>query len=239
MNRVFHKLDGSHGVWQPEEGFRFGADALLLAGALRYRDGERLCELGTGCGVIPVLLGMRRPPAVIYAVEIQKELAALARENAEQNGFDGWIRVVEGDLKNAASLLPEKVDLVFSNPPYRKADQGGAPTPERHEVLCGIGDVCRAAAGILTGKGRFAVIYPTERLADLFVSLRQADLEPKELLPITPVRDGAARLAVVTARKGARPSLTALPAFALREKDGTESREMRALYETGVAEVTK
>ena len=230
MNRIETDLDGTHAVFQPETGFHFGIDALLLAGAAFCRAGDAACDLGTGCGVIPVLLSMHRDFARIYGVEIREDLAALARENAEKNGFGDRIRILSGDLKNADALLPEKVDVVLANPPYRR----GSGDPARFESLCGIRDVCRAAASILKGKGRFTVIWPVRRLADLFRALADAGLEPKEMIPVVPVRGRAAKLVLVTSRKGVLPGLAVSPAFVLREADGRESEACLRLYEDGV-----
>lgn len=236
MNRIETDLDGIHSVFQPEAGFRFGIDALLLAGAVSCRAGEIGCELGAGCGIVSVLLGLRRDFARIHALEIDPEMALLARENTEKNGLADRIRVIEGDLKQADGLVPEKCDFVFANPPYRKPDEGGEPSPARHELLCTIEDVCRAASQVLKGKGRFTAIFPAQRLPALISALGQAGLEAKEMLPVVPVRDGGAKLVIITARKGAKPGLTFLPAFVLREADGRESDACRSLYETGTLE---
>ena len=233
MNRIEVQLDASHSVFQPESGFRFGTDALLLAAAVTCKEGETGCELGAGCGVVSVLLGLRRKFARILAVEIDPLLASLARENAGKNGLKDRVLIREGDLKEASALVPEKCDFVFANPPYRKADEGGRVSPARHEVLCTIYDVCRAAGELLAAKGRFTVIWPSKRLADLFSALRSAGLEAKELVPVVPVRGGIAKLVIVTAKKGARPGLDLSPAFVLREKNGRETRACLRLYETG------
>ncbi len=232
MNTVITQLDERRSVLQPRDGFRFGIDALLLAGAVFCRPEDVGCELGTGCGIVPVLLGMHREFARLYAVEIQSDMAALARENAGRNGFDGKIRVIEGDLREAGKIVPEPCDFVLANPPYRRAGRG-ASDPARFEVCCTVEDLCRAAGEILKGKGRFTVIWPTERLADLFRALDRGGLEPKELIPVVPVRGQAAKLAVVTARKGVRSGLKILPAFVLREPNGRESEACLRLYETG------
>lgn len=234
MNRILTPLDDTRAVFQPENGFRFGIDALLLAGAVRCGKNETGCELGTGCGVIPVLLDKRREFARIYALEIDPDMASLARENAARNGGENRISVIEGDLKNAPDLVPEICDFVFANPPYRKANEGGRLCPARHELYCTVSDVCRAAAALLRRGGRFTVIWSAGRLADLFCALRDAGLEAREMIPVIPVRNGAAKLVIVTAKKGAKPSLTVLPAFVLREADGTETAECRRLYEEGV-----
>ena len=234
MNRILTQLDETHAVFQPESGFRFGIDALLLAGAVRCEQNEVGCELGTGCGVIPVLLKKRRDFARIYAIEIDPDMASLARENVRRNGMTDSVRVIEGDLKDARKLLPEACDFVFANPPYRKADEGGKPSSARHELLCTISEVCRAAGEILVHNGRFTVIWPAKRLTDLMVALRDAGVEPKEMIPVVPLRGGGAKFVIVTAKKGAKPGLAVSPAFVLRERDGGETGACRVLYERGV-----
>lgn len=239
MAKVLHALDEVHSLYQYTEGHLFGTDSVLLAGAVECRRNEVGCELGAGCGAVSILLGLHKAYRLVWAVEIQPKYAALTAENAALCALSDRIRAVEGDFKEIEKLVPEKCDFVFANPPYRKVSSGGSlETQERAvartELCCELDDVCRAASRILKDKGRLTLVYPMERLTDLFCSLRAAGLEPKRLTPVTPVRGKAATLALVCAIKGASPGLAVRAAFAVQEADGARSAECRILYENGV-----
>ena len=204
-------LDGRLTLVQSETGYRFSLDALLLADFVTIRAGDRVVDLGTGCGVISLILLVSRPVELVWGLEIQEELSLQAVRNVRINGCSGRMAVVRGDLRH----LPfgrACAHVVVCNPPYRKARSGRVnPDPRRaiarHELTAGLGEIVKAASLLLKPKGRFAIIYPAERLVDLFGHLRRANLEPRRLKMVHPSARAAAKLALVEATAGAKPGL--------------------------------
>jgi tRNA1Val (adenine37-N6)-methyltransferase len=212
-------LDGRLSLIQSETGYRFSIDALLLAGFATMKEGDLVVDLGTGCGVIGLILLFSGPVKKVWGLEIQEELSNQAARNVTMNGCSTRMAVVRGDITRVP-FRDACVDAVVCNPPYRKPRSGRInPHPERaiarHEILIGQEGIARAASFLLKPKGRFAIIYPAERLADLFANLRRVNLEPKRLRLVYPSIQGGAKLALVEAVSGGRPGLKIeSPAFA-------------------------
>ena len=232
-------LDADHSIYQYSDGFSFGTDAVLLSGFIRTRKNSVGAEFGTGTGIIPLLLSMHKEFKKIYALEIQEEYAALAKENVALNGFEDRVEVLCGDLKEAEKIIPFPCDFVFTNPPYMKKDSGKMNDTEkkriaRHEVKCDIRDVCRAAASLLQDKGEFFCVYRMLRLPELFSAMKEYLLEPKDMIPVisTPGSDPA--LVLVRGVKGAKPDLKCRAPFLIQEASGDRSEECAALYESGI-----
>lgn len=208
-------LDGRLSLIQSENGYRFSIDALLLADFATIKEGDLVVDLGTGCGVIGLMLLFSRPVKKVWGLEIQEELSRQAARNVEMNGCSTRMSVIRGDI----TRLPFRggcIDAVVCNPPYRKHRSGRInPHPQRaiarHEILTGLGGITRAASFLLKPKGRFALVYPAERLADLFANLRRVNLEPKRLKPVYPSLRAGAKLALVEAAIGGRPGLKIEP----------------------------
>lgn len=201
-------------IIQAKAGYRFSLDPILLARFVEVRPGERIVDLGTGAGIIPLQLARLTQAAELLGIELQPALAERARRNVELNGLDGKVRIVSGDLRQSRQLLPAGLaDLVVSNPPYRKPENGRvAPDDERaaarHELAGGLEDFVAAAAWLLKNGGRFAVIYLTERLPELLGLLGSHGIEPKRLRMVYPRQTERARMVLVEGRKGGRPGLT-------------------------------
>lgn len=238
MTKVLHDLNGKHKLYQLSDGFLFGTDAVLLSGIIRPGKNSVGVELGTGTGIIPILLSIHKEFQKIYAVEIQPEYAALAQENISLNGFSHKVEVVEGDLKRVKDLIPSPCDFVFSNPPYMKKDSGAKNESEkkkiaRHEVMCDIRDVCRAASSLLQDKGTFYCVYRIGRMTELFSAMREFDLEPKNLILTAPKEKSPPNLILVRAVKGAKPDLKTRSLFIIQDENGNKTEECLSLYETG------
>ncbi|MBI5904851.1 MAG: methyltransferase [Deltaproteobacteria bacterium] len=161
-------------IRQPERGYRFSIDSVILAGFAAPFARGRVLDLGTGCGVLLLLLSrLSGGIASGLGVEIQEELLSFARENFRENGLDGSMRAVAGDFRGeAAGIVPGSFDLVVSNPPYRRAGTGRRnPDPgkeaARHEVSCSLPELFAAAARHMAPAGRFAVVLPHERLPEI------------------------------------------------------------------------
>lgn len=213
--RVDSFLNGRLQVVQSETGYRFSVDALLLADFVSIRKGDRVVDLGTGCGIIPLVMLCSRPIAHVTGLEIQGDLAAQAARNARLNRFQDRMLVVRGDLRR-----PPFGDGVFHaavcNPPYRRVTSGRInPDRERavarHEILASLDDILRSARTLLRAKGRLAMIYPSERLTDLLAGLRRFGLEPKRLQFAHPDLSSGSKLALVEAVRASRPGVKVLP----------------------------
>ncbi|HPE16072.1 MAG TPA: methyltransferase [Oscillospiraceae bacterium] len=205
------ELLGKYKLYQGENCFRLGSDALRLAAFATVREGNRVCDLGCASGALPLLL-LGRAACRVTGVELDARAAALARRNILENELADVFSVVEGDLRNVRALLPAaSFDLVVCNPPYFPAGSGKLPqdmarAAARAEVSLTLPDVCRAAAWLLPHGGRFALCHRPERLTDVLCALREARLEPKRLR-LSGHAGGKPNLILAEAVRGARPGL--------------------------------
>ena len=208
-------MDGRLRLIQSRLGYRFSIDAILLSGFATVKTGDVVLDLGTGCGVIPLMLLSTAPVGHAFGLEIQKELGDQAARNADLNGYGNRLHIVRGDIA-CPPFRGSSVDVVTCNPPYRAAKSGRInPDPRRaiarHELLTSSEDIVRTSAYLLRKKGRLSMIYPSERLADLFVRMRRANLEPKRVRIVYPDMQSPAKLALVEAALGGRPGLRVEP----------------------------
>ena len=174
-------------VIQRADAFRFGTDAVLLADFAAPRRHDRVCDLGTGTGIIPLLLYARENTISADAVEIQPDMAGMAARSMAMNGLNEKIRVLPGDLRSIRTLLPHaRYDLVTCNPPYGKAG-GTLLNPDaskrlaRHEESCAIEDVACAAAWLLQNGGRLCCVFPAARMIELSDAMRKYRMAPKRI----------------------------------------------------------
>ncbi len=208
-------LDGRLKLIQPRDGYRFSIDAVLLSQFATIRSGDVVIDLGTGCGVIPLILLLTKPVGHVFGLEVQEGLISQAARNARLNGLQERMDVVRGDFRH----LPFDsgfANLVVCNPPYRKIKSGRInPDPQkaiaRHEILASLDDLLRSAVALLTKKGRFALVYPAARLVEVFVRMRRFNLEPKRVRVHYPDLESNAKLALIEATLGGRPGLEILP----------------------------
>jgi tRNA1Val (adenine37-N6)-methyltransferase len=221
-------------IRQKKEGYRFSIDALLLARFAEPRLTDRVIDLGTGCGVIPLVLVFRRKAETVVGVEVQPSLAALARQNVSLNHLAAQIEIREEDFRN----LPGKggvFDCALCNPPYRRAGSGRVNPQEekalaRHEINATLEDVLRAAHHLLKNKGRFYSIYPATRTADLFQGLRRFRLEPKRVQFVHSRDREEARLVLVEALKEGKTQVKILPPFVLYQTGNQYTPQARELF---------
>lgn len=223
-------------IIQSPHAFRFGMDAVLLADFARVRPRSRVCDLGTGTGILPLLLYGRAKDITCDAVEIQPDAADRARRTMLLNGLDRQITVHLGDLRSIWDFLPRGAfDLVVCNPPYSPKEASlASPKPAlrtaRQEGECTLSDVCRAAAWLLRGRGRFSLMLPAARLTDAFDTLRAHRLEPKRLRLVHADSGRPARLALIEGMLGVNPGLIVEPPLLVRNPNGTETDELRRIY---------
>jgi len=234
-------FDGRLSCLQHRRGYRFSVDAVLVAHYLPPCQGTVVLDLGTGCGIISLIMMYRWGERIkeLTALEIQPGLAALARRNFEANAFHDKCRVVEGDLRQIAAILaPESFSQVVCNPPFYRHGSGRTSVNQealaaRHQILCGLDEIVGAAAFALRTGGSLAMIYPAEALAELTVALAAGGLEIKRLQCVYSYPDPAepARMVLVQAVKRAgRGGQILPPLYIYGQRHGAYSQEMQRLY---------
>lgn len=222
---------------QEKKGYRFSLDAVLLAGLTRVKRSDRVMDLGTGSGVILLILAHRNLGSSLVGAEIQTRLAELARRNVEANRFSDQILILEADFRRIDSCLDrESFDLVLCNPPYRRLETGRINPDEqraiaRHELNASVEDVFAAAGYLLVQGGRLAVIYPASGLGRLLVTVNRHGFSPKELTAIHSYIGSPARLVCLECRKGGGEELSIAPPFVVYSENGAYTDSMQALYE--------
>jgi len=228
-------FQGQIKIIQKRTGYRFSIDAAILAGHVSLKAGDIAVDLGTGCGIIPLILSLQNPSVHIYGIEIQKDLAQLASRNVRLNRMEKSITIVHGDLKDFRShLAPGTADVVFSNPPYRSV-LSGRINPEaeravaRHEIKACLSDVVSVAEALLKPAGRFVVIYPAERAVDLVGRMRASKLEPKQLRLIHPKQSSEAKLIIAEGIKHGNPGLKVLPPLIIYKPGGGYTDEVKKI----------
>jgi tRNA1Val (adenine37-N6)-methyltransferase len=224
-------------VFQKKRGYRFSIDSLLLAHFAEPHPDDRIIDLGTGCGIIPLILFFRKKPKQITGVEVQPSLADLARRNAVLNRCSSRFQVWEDDLRKLGQRVKrESFDLVLTNPPYRRVGSGRVnPHAEkaiaRHEVQATLEEVLQATHYLLKDKGHLVMIYPASRFADLMKGLSNFHLEPKRLQFVHSHEKDEARLVLVEALKEGHAQVKILPPFFLYDSDRNYAPAARKLFE--------
>lgn len=229
-------FNGQVSVKQNRHGYRFSIDAVLLACLVAVRPGERVVDLGTGCGIVPLLLAYRYSDIRLYGIELQQELAIAAKDNVSANHMQERITILQEDMKTlTAKSVGGPVDLVISNPPYRKFGSGRInPNSQkalaRHEVHVTLEGVVRAVRRLLKTAGRFAVVYPAERLTDILTLMRGAGIEPKWLRMIHSGRETPAKLMVLEGVKGGCPGMKIAQPLIIYREDGTYTPAVEKMF---------
>lgn len=234
--RIDQLHQGGLRILQSQSGFRFGMDAVLLAAFAAVRPGERVIDLGTGTGVIPLLLAASSPAGPITALEIQPDMADMAARSVRMNGLQDRITVVQGDLRAAHETLGYgRFDVVTCNPPYDRRGSGSvSPNAElaiaRSEQACTLDDVARAAFQLLRLRGRLSLIIRADRAVDTLVALKSARMEPKRICMVHPRADRAPNLMLVEAVRQGRPGVKWEPPIVVYGPDGEETPQLRHIY---------
>jgi tRNA1Val (adenine37-N6)-methyltransferase len=229
-------FEGRLKVWQRKEGYRFSIDALLLAHFADPRPKDRVLDLGTGCGVIPLILVFREKAETVIGVEVQPSLADLARRNIILNHQSSRIEIWEKDLKDLETEGMEgKFDFVLSNPPYRKVGSGRInPLEEkavaRHEIQATLEDFFRTGRHLLKNKGRFGMVYTASRAAEVMAGLHRFHLEPKRMQFVhSHIQDDSSFILVEAVKEG-RTQVRILPPLVLYNSKNQYTPEARALF---------
>lgn len=236
LERVDELHRNGYQIIQDPKRFCFGIDAVLLSGFARVKKGETVLDLGTGTGIIPILLEAKTEGAHFTGLEIQAESAEMAQRSVELNELEKKVTICQGDLKQFQEIfLDKKFDVVTSNPPYMNAGGGlinphSAKAIARHEVLCSLDDVVAAAAKALREKGRFYMIHRPHRLTDIMMAFRQYKLEPKRLRFVQPFLDKEPTMVLLEGVKGGNPGLKVETPLIVYREPSQYTQEVYDIY---------
>lgn len=225
-------------IIQDPSGFCFGVDAVLLSDFAGAGAGDRVVDLCTGTGVIPLLLSAKTAAFQIIGLEIQDKAVDMAKRSVLLNGLCERISVIKGDVKEASTVLGRgSFDVVTANPPYLKSKMGLINADDsiacaRHEILMSLEDLARETAALLKQGGRFYMIHKTFRLPEIITVLRDHKLEPKRMRLIHPYGNKESNLVMIEARKGGGMELHVMPPLIMYEEKGVYSREIHRIYDT-------
>ena len=228
------EISGLHIIQSPDK-FCFGMDAVLLSGFAYAKKGHRVIDLGTGTGILPLLLWAKTEGEHFTGLEIQEESEDMAKRSVAGNNIAN-IEIVDGDIKSADKLFKrQSFDVVTSNPPYM-INEHGITNPDapkqiaRHEILCTLEDVVKAAAYLLKSNGKFFMVHRPFRLPEVFENLRKYRLEPKRMRLVYPQIDKEPNMVLVEAVKYGKPRLTVEKPLIVYDKDMKYTEEMMRDY---------
>ncbi|MBQ0000177.1 MAG: tRNA1(Val) (adenine(37)-N6)-methyltransferase [Clostridiales bacterium] len=229
-------LQNGYYVIQDPEKFCFGMDAVLLSGFARVKKGEKVLDMCTGTGIVPILLRAKTEGRDFTGLEIQESCAEMAGRSVSYNGLEEEIRIVQGDVKEAAELFgAASFHVVTCNPPYM-IGQHGLQNPDqpkaiaRHEILCTLEDVVSRAARVLDDRGRFYMVHRPFRLVEIMNILTKYKLEPKRMQLVYPYVDREPNMVLIEALKGGNSRITVEPPLIVYEKPGVYTKSILELY---------
>ncbi len=228
---------GGYMLLQDSENFKFGTDAVLLSDFAKNARGEKLLDLCTGNGIVPILLAAKTKIKQIYGIEIQEKSAELAGRSAELNGLSDRVKIICGDLKNYGNYFEKRMfDAITCNPPYMKCgssivNENDSKVIARHELCCNLEDVISAAAELLKVNGRFFMVHRPTRLAEIIACMKKYKIEPKRLRLVHPSAESEPILFLVEGLMFGGEEIRVMPPLFLKGKDGGESEELKRIYE--------
>ena len=223
-------------IIQDKNRFCFGMDAVLLSGFATVKPGETVLDLGTGTGIIPILLEAKTDGAHFTGLEIQPDSADMARRSVALNGLEQKVDIVTGDIKDASKLFgASSFDVITTNPPYM-IGQHGLQNPDeakaiaRHEVLCTLEDIMRESSKLLKPKGRFYMVHRPFRLSEIFCCMTKYGIEPKRMKLVHPFIDKEPNMVLIEGLKGGRQRITVEKPLIVYEKPGVYTSEIYDIY---------
>ncbi len=229
------KINNGLKLIQRSDGLTFGSDAYLLSAYVRRQTKASLADLGSGTGIMPLLLLSRKKIANATAYEIQPEFSEIIGKNAKLNSMDNLI-AINADIREVNDAN-EKFDIVISNPPYMKqsgkANESNAKNIARHEICGSIDDFCSAASRMLKFGGLFYTVYRPDRLCDLLCALRQNKLEPKRMTFVHARLELEPCLVLCEAKKNASTGCFATPPLIMYSENSEYTEQLKEIYETG------
>lgn len=223
-------------IIQNPEKFCFGMDAVLLSGFAHAREEDTLLDMGTGTGIIPILMEAKYSCAHLTGLEIQEESADMARRSVALNGLSGKIDIITGDIKEAGSIFKSaSFDCITCNPPYMIGNHGitnpDAPKAiARHEILCTLEDVVSQAAKLLKPGGHFFLVHRPFRLAEIITTLTKYKLEPKRMQLVYPFVDKEPNMVLLEAVRGGKSRMTVEKPLIVYQAPGVYTSEIYDIY---------
>ena len=230
-------FDGRLKIIQKKEGYRFSVDAILLAHFASLIEASSIIDLGTGSAIIPLVLARKSAAPSIVGVEVQEQLAAMARRTIALNGLTDRISILHNDLRKVRDYLkPSSFDLVVCNPPYYPVTEGRInPDSEkaiaRHEIMATLKDVAAASHYLVKPEGVITIIFPAKRIIDLLDTLKQTGITPKRLRMIHSTCQSEGKLVIIEAVKVGSPELAVEKPFLIYNQGGEYSEEMQTIYD--------
>ena len=221
---------------QDPKRFCFGVDAVVLSGFAAAKKGDKVLDLGTGTGIIPILMSAKTQAAHFSALEIQPESAEMARRSVLLNDLQDKIDIVEGDIKKAAEIFkPSYFDVITTNPPYMNFEGGlknsfDPKTIARHEVLCSLDDIALAAQKLLKFGGHFYMVHRPHRLTDIMCTLRAHKIEPKKIRFVQPYANREPNMVLIEGVRSGKPMVKVMPTLVIYKDDGTYTDEIIDIY---------
>lgn len=238
--REHERLDELHRngyfIIQDPKRFCFGMDAVLLSGFAKAKKGERALDLGTGTGIIPILMEAKTEGEDFTALEIQPESADMARRSVLYNHLEEKIKIVTGDIKDASSLFgASSFDIITTNPPYMIGEHGLSSASEakaiaRHEVLCTLEDILRESAKLLRPGGRFYMVHRPFRLAEIMSRMVEYKIEPKRMQLVYPYVDKEPNMVLIEGLRGGKSRLTVEKPLIVYKEPGIYNDEIYDIY---------
>ena len=216
--------------------FCFGMDAVLLTGFARAQEKDKVLDLGTGTGIIPILMAAKTKAEHFTALEIQEESADMARRSVLLNGLESRIDIVQGDMKEADKIFKAaSFDVVTCNPPYMIGHHGIANPEEpkaiaRHEICCTLEDVVRVTAKLLRPGGNFFMVHRPFRLAEIMTVLTKYKLEPKRMQLVHPYIDREPNMVLIEANRGGKSRMKIEPPLIIYESPGVYTEAIAKQY---------
>ena len=239
--RVDSLFNGRLVCIQPNRGYRYSVDSILLADFSTIDENDVILDLGCGCGIVGLILLFCRQRRIknITGLELQSELVALAKKNAELNGFSTKYSIVEGDLRAIRTLFPaESFSRIVCNPPFYASSSGRKSIDKqslvaRHQVCSTTEQVMSAASYAVKNRGGVSLVFPAEGLAELFTSMEKIRLQTKRMRMVYsyPEKDANAKLVLIEAVKNGGPGIKVhQPLYIYTRKNGSYSEEMKDIY---------
>lgn len=216
--------------------FCFGMDAVLLSNFARVKKGEQVLDLGTGTGIIPILLTAKTEGKHFVGLEIQEESADMARRSVIHNHLEEKVEIVNGDIKEAANIFGSaSFDVITTNPPYMIGQHGIANASDtkaiaRHEVLCTLDDILRESAKILRPGGRFYMVHRPFRLAEILSKMVSVGIEPKRMRMVHPFIDKEPNMVLIEGKRGGNSRMTVERPLVVYKETGVYSEELLGEY---------
>ena len=223
-------------IIQNPEKFCFGMDAVLLSGFAQAGEGTKVLDLGTGTGIIPILMAAKTGAGHITGLEIQEESADMARRSVAYNDLQDRIDIVTGDIKDASVIFgASSFDVITTNPPYMIADHGltnpdAAKAIARHEIKCTLRDVITQSAKLLKPGGHFFMVHRPFRLGEIFPLMTEMKIEPKRMRLVYPYLDAEPNMVLIEGSRGGKPRLTVEKPLIVYKEQGVYTDEIYDIY---------